>query len=146
MRFDPSSGKLKVAKDLLHCRTLTVDIMQVLKAVWRFTEFSESRFIGLGSCSRTLIASTLLGLQDLVRFIQSMHGESQWYINGFQRYDASVRALMSIVAFGSFLPESVLSMLMADDRLTEVHGQIQAEIADEMAWIHGLPSELWNFV
>ena len=144
LRFE--NGQLKVAKAQRHSKTLSNDIMNVLLAVWRFTEFTESRFIGLGSCARTMIASTLLGLEDLIKFIRDRPNESQWYLNGFSRYDAGVKELMCICAFAAFLPESLISILMADDRLTEVHSQIQEEIADEMSWIHGVPSGLFGFV
>ena len=49
--WDPGSKQLKVVVGLLHSPTLTADVLTVLNCVWKFNEFSESRFIGMGSCS-----------------------------------------------------------------------------------------------
>ena len=83
LRWDPSDGRLKVARQFLHSSTVTEEVLKVLKATWKFAQFSESRFIGMGSTSRTLVASVCLGLQDLVSYIKARPDESNWYTNGF---------------------------------------------------------------
>ena len=91
LRWDPGSKQLKVAQDLLHGPTLTGDVLTVLTVTWTFTEFSEGGFIGMGSCSRTLVAAPFLGLDNIVELIKDQRGEPHLYLNGFGRYDGNVK-------------------------------------------------------
>ena len=146
LRWDPSDGRLKVARQFLHSSTVTEEVLKVLKATWKFAQFSESRFIGMGSTSRTLVAGVCLGLQDLVSYIKARPDESNWYINGFARFESKVKDMMALCCMVCFLPESVLAILAADDRLGVVYDQIKGEISDELSFLHTLPACIWEFL
>ena len=138
-----SDGKLKVAEEVLHCRTLTDAVLKVLKATWKFHAFSESRFIGLGSTIRTLVACACLGLADLVGYIKDRHDESNGYINGFARLEDKVTDMLALSCLVCFLPEAVLAILAADGRLGVVYDQIKCEINEELSLLHTIPACIW---
>ena len=47
---------------------------------------------------------------------------------------------------GLFLPEAVLAILVADDRLGVVYDQIKCEINEELSFLHTLPARVWKFL
>eukprot|EP00969_Alexandrium_andersonii_P263646 11653044-Alexandrium_andersonii.AAC.1 len=73
-------------------------------------------------------------------------GESQYYLAGFKKFDGAVKAMFSVVAFSSYLPEAVLSTLLVDDRIAFVLEPIKAEISEEMEWLQAVPPAVWAFV
>jgi hypothetical protein len=146
LRWDPSARKLKVARRHMYSPTLSSDILAVMRTTWRFRSFSDSRWIGLGSCARTLASATLLGLEDLVTFVRATPGQSHYFIAGFARYDVHVKKMMSILCGCAYLPEAVLSILVNDDRLATAYTQIEAEIGDEVCWLQETPQEVWSAI
>ena len=86
-----------MAEGSLHSPTLTADVLTLLKRVWKFREFCERCFIGMGICSRTLVAAAFLGLENLAEFVKDQRDASNWYLNGFGRYDGNVKHVFAIL-------------------------------------------------
>ena len=60
-------------------------IKTALWAVWRFVAWSESRWMTVGCCSRSMVAAFHTGVADLVAFIMEDETARHFYINGFSR-------------------------------------------------------------
>ena len=146
LRWDAARQQLLVSPAHVSCKTLTQDVLAVLQACWRFKEFSDSRFIGMGSCSRTVVAAVLLGLENLVQFVKDQKAESNYFVNGFSRFTPEVKALMSLACLTSYLPETVLGLLHHDDRLAVIYPEVLNEIKDELAFAHAIPSAVLDFI
>jgi hypothetical protein len=75
----------------------------------------------------------VLGLEDLVRWIRSAPGESQYVTTGFAQYDCQARRCVSACCLGS-----VLSVMLEDDRTPVVLGLVDREFDDDLTWISGI--------
>ena len=95
------------------------------QGLWAFSEFSESRFIGMGYCCRTVLASVLLGLEDLVQFVKDQKSESNYVVCGFSRFSPEVKNMMALVSLTSYLPETVLGLMLHDDRLAVIYPEVK---------------------
>ena len=67
-------------------------------------------------------------------------------MNGFSRFEGSVKALMALACLTSYLPESVLGILCQDDRLSVVYTKILDEIKEELAFVHAIIAEVFDFI
>lgn len=146
MCWDPHGGKLIVGFQHSASATIVADVCAVIQATWRFRAFSESRWIGLGPSARALTLATLYGLEDLVSFVLKVPGESKYYIQGFSQYDSQVKRCMSVIGMSSYLADSVLAILLEDDRLCMVIGSIEEEIETELAWVSSVGAEVWQAI
>jgi hypothetical protein len=124
LRWDPSDRKLKVGSEHADSPTLAADILALIRCTWRFDAFTESRWIGLGPSARGLVAATMLGLEDLVQWVRSTPGESQYYISGFSHFDLRAKKFMGVVSISSYLADGVLTILFGDDRVPVVLADI----------------------
>ena len=93
--------------------TLTATLL----SVWRFVRWSESRFLTVGSSSRNIVASLLVGIDDLVGFIKQNQCNSMFYLNGFSRLTDSRRSFLVQCAVVSRVSDSCLVELLEDPAL-----------------------------
>lgn len=141
-----TNGRLCIAQRHRRRHDLIDVICTLLLHVWRFRRFSESRFATMGRCSRTLILAETMGLTDLVEFVLAK-GESQYYLGGFvKHFGPEVRRLTCIVGMGSHLSDSVLAMILADDRLPLLLPHIDSKIIGELDKVVALPMPIWDVV
>jgi hypothetical protein len=137
----PTDGKLKVSIRHRDYPSLAAEIVSLIQATWRFRALTDFRWIGLGPSSRTLVTATVLGLEDLVRWIRSAPGESQYATTAFAQYDCQVRRCVSVCCLGS-----VLSVMLEDYRIPVVLGLVDREIDDELTWISGIAPAGWQTI
>ncbi len=64
LRWDPIDGKLKVSIRHKDSPSVAAEILSLIQATLRLRALTDSRWIGLGPSSRTLVTATLLGLED----------------------------------------------------------------------------------
>ena len=67
----------------------------------------------------------LLGIQALVDEMMRRPGASTYYCNGFTFIDAYAFALTSLIASSSFVADSVLALLLEDDRVPKIYNELQ---------------------
>eukprot|EP00971_Amphidinium_carterae_P297233 5904996-Amphidinium_carterae.2 len=90
----------------------TSDVAVVVLGCMRWQKYSDSRWLTVGSCSRSLVASLLAGVLSLVSYVQRDPQVSLYYLNGFDRLSRSVRefvAVASDVALVPLVPDALLS-------------------------------------
>ena len=96
LRF--SAGRLRVARSYLGSTTVVNEVVTVLLRLWQFHNFCDSRWCTLGPVARTMVASLLLGLPDLVAYILADAQAKKHYIACFSSHcTTQVKHLFSIV-------------------------------------------------
>lgn len=143
LRFQ--GGQLKVAPSFQAKDDLPDLIAMCLMHIWTFRRFSESRWLTLGSSSRCLIASLLLGLPSLVGDIMAS-SSSRYYISGFQHLDASVKEVASIIATSSFISDSVMAQLLDDDRVVHRIEILEGEVYEELAYTSAIDMNVFEVI
>lgn len=83
LRFE--DGRLCISEACSGRYDLIELISTALLSVWKFVQWSESRFLTVGVSARRVVAALLTGLEDLVDLIRADSSCSHFYINGFAR-------------------------------------------------------------
>ena len=83
--------------------------------VFRFQQLTESRWATLGEVARALVRITS-GAGGLLAVARKQPSTSEYYVRGVDRMTDELRKLMAIVSVVSSAPDSVLTMLLEDDR------------------------------
>ena len=86
-------------------------------SVFKFKKFTDSRWITLGECCRSLVASVSLGMQGLVKHIRDLPHTSDYYIHGFAKLDSDALRYAIVAALASNLCDSLLLSMLEHDRL-----------------------------
>lgn len=121
-------------------------VYMALLHVWKFTKFTDSRWATIGCTSRSLLSSTILGLESLVAHVLQNPASSSYYIKGFAHYDQKVRELVAIISTSSFVADAVLELLFQDDRLPRNLEACDREICDEINFVFNIGSDVWKIV
>ena len=131
-------GKLWVAGTWQGNDKLPELITQCFMHVWSFKVFSDSRWCGLTACCRSLVASLTLGLRSLVNDIIASGRYSTYYIGGFGNLNDDVIRLCLRVAASGHVSDTILCMVLEDDRLPKLMDDILEEIDAEVNYVTSL--------
>jgi hypothetical protein len=142
LRFE--SGMLLVASAFEGNPDTENLVYHCMMHLWQFSKFTDSRWVTLGCASRSLLASTLVGLHSLVQHIMSNPASSSYYIRGFGHFDQKVHELVGIVSTSSFVADSVLQLLLEDDRVPRNIESIDNELIDEVNFVFNISSGVWR--
>ena len=101
----------------------------------------------MGASSRTLLASAILGLEDLVQFILASRRASSYNIGGLAGHlSKEVLQMIGTVATSSFCMDSVLLRIMPDDRVPKQLPEIDKLISDKLWFTGALPDDVWKAI
>jgi len=115
----------------------------VIQAVMQFDQGTDNRFERWGQVSRTLNASVSVGLDKLADMIVQDPNMSNYYIDGYTRYDIELRHFSVVLALSSHVGESVIFDLLSDDRLMMHLDSTESEAKLEVDWVGCLDSVTW---
>ena len=143
--YDGTTGILEIfegAQEELD-QDVVSEISAVLASVWRFTRFSESRWLTVGTSARTLIAGMLTGLADLVAMIRKDKSLSHFYINGFGRLTKDRMGFLITAAMSSRVAESLQAELMQDNRVALRYDELWRAMTQELRWLIDVDEQVW---
>ena len=121
-------------------------LISILMAVWRFINYSDSRWLTIGPSTRSLNASLLTGVESLVTFSRQVRKCSEYYIHGFDRLSAEVRALSIVASLSSAVAESLLAEVLDDDRVMTRVEYLEEMVGLEWQALDSMPSEVWCII
>ena len=136
--------RLWVAEEHAGNKDLFQKISVCMLSVFKFKKFTDSRWITLGECCRSLVASVSLGMQGLVKHIRDRPQTSDYYIHGFARLDNDALRYAIVAALASNLCDSVLLSMLEDDRLARRVEHIDACMLEEVGWLENLEDIMWE--
>ena len=113
-------------------------------SVFRFKQFTHSRWLTVGTSMRTLVASCALGLQGLWRWTTSDPAVSMYYLGGFIRLSLPMLRYGVIASIASRASECLALDLLEDDRAVRQICVYEATVQDELNWIARLPTGVWD--
>ena len=114
-----------------------------LLTVWRFRQFTDSRWLLVGTTGRALTAAHLTGLPHLVQHTLNDPKSSHYYLGGFRRLQKKEWAFMVHAAVASRPMDAVLLMLMEDSRVLPQLEALKSALHEEMDWMARLPHFVW---
>ena len=136
-------GRLWVCGTRSSLALLIDDITDALQSLWKFVRWSLSRFLTVGTSSRTLVAALITGLSDLVDFIYADGHADLWYLRGFTRLTSQYKAFVVKSAMISRVAEAALQELMEDSRVAIKYESLWATLSEEMLWLVSVDVDTW---
>lgn len=114
-----------------------------LLSTFRIRKFTESRWLTVGACSRTMVASLFLGMDSLIAFIEEK-GASLFYLNGYKRLGAEHKRFLVKASMVSRVSEAMLEAVLEDPRVAVTHDHLCHSLAEELLWLTSAPLHLWQ--
>lgn len=139
-----TDGRLYVNDECENMHDFISRLHTVIMSVWKFTKFTESRWLTVGARARSFVCGFFLGRSDLVGEISSNPQNSLFYLNGFKRMGADRRHGMVQAALVSWIPEPALAERLEDARAALVYNELWQALAKHMTWLVTLPSYIWE--
>ena len=136
--------RLWVSQELEGSEEALPKLSFLLLKAFRWQRFTQSRFLTLGSSTRALIASLLLGLDELVRITRQDPASSDYHLHGYSQLSSECRQLAMVCAFASFPAEAGLELLLTDDRVALHLDSFRAAMSEEMDWLQQLGLDTWT--
>jgi hypothetical protein len=134
VRWD--AGVLKVARAWQDRPDLMDALTAVILSVWGFRRWSDSRWVSLGPCCRTVLAAQCLGLRECVAWVLQQPGASGYLLNGVTLHCTDeVLALVAKIACASWPAGEALGLLLENDRLALLYPRLEAEVLSEVEWL-----------
>lgn len=84
-----------------------------------------------------------VGLEESVREVRQDPAASDYYIHGSECLMPQCKKYATLASMSCFLAHSVLVELLEDDRVAKQEDVLRASIADEHAWLSGIPISTW---
>jgi hypothetical protein len=141
-------GRLHGTADILGLDTFADRIAYCLAALWRFTKFSESRWISVGSATKRIGCAILSGIDRVVELIQDDPTESNWHINGWSDLGLDGRTFVLTAAVSCCVSDVLLKHMLKDSRLPKTVDTVErdarggrVEVVCCGLWRHGLGSQ-----
>jgi hypothetical protein len=128
LRDDPDSLEKVSAVILYFCR-------------WR--AFTETRWATIGPACRALVCCFCVGLEKLVSITRADATVTDYNLHGFSRLSSSLKKFAVIAALASVVPDSLLTELLADDRVAKRSDDLLETVMEEMRWVESIGDGVW---
>jgi hypothetical protein len=144
MNLHCAGGKLCVTVSNQSLGDIQERIATAMLAVFRFKQFTDSRWITVGDSCRSLMASLALGLQGLVEFIRAEPSASDFHIHGFEQLNVEALRYSAIASIAANACDAVLLELLEDDRLGKRLPEVEEKLQEELSWIASIEPFVWQ--
>ena len=138
-----TDGKYIISKDVEGMASVSL-VQTALLKLWRWKQFTASRFLGIGKCTAVLTASLLTGIAELVASIVDEETTSLYYLKGFGRLSTDVRVWAVQASLASRPMEAVQSICLKDGRVVKQLPEIRAAMSKAISTLETLDSFVWD--
>ena len=144
LRFDGTH--LCIAKKMEESPTSAQLVTTELLSLWRFSEWSDSRWGGMGKTSKAMVGAFATGLCSCVEFLRYRKAISEYYIKACTNMTDRHRRAFVVGAMSSHLSDAVLYELLDDNRVPLLLPTIDNEIRMETEWLLTIPDSHWGLL
>lgn len=142
--WNPSTGKLEVSSSVSSDPHVKKRIAAVILYLFKFRSTNGARWCTIAPSSRTLTAALSMGLEGLVQCVKKSPKYTEFYLGGFDSLDTVLKRFVLVCGYAGFVPDSVLNLLLADDRVLRQLVEIKACMEDELNFLDSLPPMVWE--
>jgi hypothetical protein len=118
-------------------------LYSTLLALWKFTQFTDSRWNSSGRAGRPIVAGILTGLRELVSEILDDEG-SNYYLGGFRRVQGPVVHLVVTCCVSAAVTDGAYALLLHDDRLMKQLPAVTAALENGAAKVVAIDTCVWE--
>jgi hypothetical protein len=112
-------------------------------AVFKFKDFTASRWLTVGCSCRSLVGSLAIGLSGLVDMIRKDKSASDYYMHGFGQLEG-VLGYAIVAALSSHLCDKLLLELLKDDRIAMRRLELEQSMRDELQQMSQIGHYVWS--
>lgn len=140
------AGRLVVARSFEARADCWEAVSFALLSLWRYAEWSDSRWLSMGSACKVMLASMATGLDSLLAHIRAKRSESDYFLHGVERCTSEVREFFGAASIAAWVSDSILELMLADDRVPRQMGDIDEELRLEVQYVSELPQPVMNLL
>lgn len=118
-------------------------IVATLLSIWQLAEWTESRWLSMARTCRRFLAARITGMHKMIDFLRAKPHCSQYYMNGWDKMNASVKHLFVVAGLAGGPTDFMLKTFFKDDRVPLVIGEVDAGVAEELVKLSNLPAAVW---
>ena len=141
LRFE--SDRLLVSQSIATADVINL-VVPTLLGVWKISQFTDSRWLSVGTSSRSMVSAQLTGLGSLLSFARQKPSVSGYYVNGFFRLTPCHWEFFVKAAIVAEVPEVAQRALLKDSRVALLAPSIRRDITSAMDDICGLHPFVWE--
>ena len=146
MRLRWSGGNLQVAASQRDVPGVFGDISAALLSLWKFTLFTESRWMSVGKSSRAVVCALFTGFHDLMAMIRRLPHVSDTGLSAFDKMGGRIKECYVLTAMVAHVPEGFLAALMEDSRLPLRIAELEAVLDEDMQYVANVKPEVWEMI
>ena len=116
----------------------------VMLYLFKWCQFSEARWATIGPSSRAVLCSLAVGLEALVELTRSDPHATDFHLRGFGRMSSPLKQYLVAASVVSWLTDSLLYEVLADERLLRQHLVMQEAVQEELAFLVQVQELTWQ--
>eukprot|EP00971_Amphidinium_carterae_P217565 4319008-Amphidinium_carterae.4 len=144
--WNAATSRLEVLDSYLLQEDCIQEISSVLLQVWRFPSFVSSRWLTVGCSLRCLLLGFSLGYHSCFEKMRVLGIVSDYEGSICDGFKAKVVEFAAVIGVCAYLPESILSRLMADNRLMAQWTETFEEMSEELSMVLSLSDSTWQLL
>jgi hypothetical protein len=138
-----AEGKLQVSSAVTQDPAGIEQVSHVLLYLCKWRQFSDSRWCTVGACCRSLLWGLCVGLEAWVALARADPTASDYYLHGFSRLTRAIKQYCVVASLSSYMPDTILAEVLADDRILRHASRLQELMVEEMGWVENVESFTW---
>jgi len=142
-RWDPTTKTLSVEPSLLTNPDGMGKLKQVLLYGTRWVNFADTRFAGIGPCSRAWLIGESLGCNGLVDVTLEDKRVQNYHLKGYGRLNGACRHWLGVSSLAFYPVEGMAGSLLEDDRFLQRAPELWQDMITEMEWLSELPVQVF---
>ena len=139
-----ADGFLWVSAHLAEDEDAIAKVTFVLVYMCQWRRFCDSRWVTIGPSCRPLLWCLCIGLEQWVSLTRSDPGESDYHLHGFSRLSPTIKKCAAVASISANVTDAVLTEALLDDRLVRRAAELKQVMLDEVLWVQGIDSFVWD--
>ncbi|CAK0909364.1 unnamed protein product [Prorocentrum cordatum] len=119
-------------------------ISYCIASLWKFTKFSESRWVSVGWACKRVACAILSGVDIVVRAVQDDPHEINWYINGWGDLREDGRHLVFVCAVSTKVSDTILALMLHDARLAKNIDEVETKAFKSLQTVAEIDASVWR--
>ena len=144
LRLQWQGGQLQVAASSADSGDLLEKISGALLNLWKFRQYTTSRWVTVGTSCRVLVTAMLSGFDSLVACVRADPQASDFHIHGYAKFTGPARQFVAIASMASYVSEGCLLALLEDNQVPLRAQKLKGGMLEELAFLTHLGGPFWT--
>eukprot|EP00971_Amphidinium_carterae_P352665 6492695-Amphidinium_carterae.3 len=143
LEWQPSTGHMEVSSAFVERQGSIGELTCLLLGLWRFPTFVSSRWMTIGCSCRVLWQGYATGYSSFFKYMRRYGVVTQYDGSAGDNMDDDISVLSLLLGLVASVPESVMTMLVSDNRLLMHLDAVRDTVAVELEFILAISDSVW---